>query len=542
LASYLEFFSAETRLSAVESLFAKVAGPGRTFAPVSNAPGCDVREVGSSPFFPKAYYSDTIKIVTSWSRIVVDASPFTEEIGQLKSMIEAAGLIVSQLDLNSLLKILILKTAEVTRAERATLFLIDKEKSDLFSRVFVGDEVQELRCPMGKGLAGTVAETGKILNIVDAYRDSRFNPEVDRQTGYVTKSILTMPLRNLEGVIVGVVQSLNKVDGNAFNEHDVEMLEGFSSLMAISLENAINFQRLKATMAAFQYFVPSKYLDRISRDGIEKIKVGYAEQTFATILFLDIRNFTGIAETMTATEIARFLNGYFASINPLITSHGGVIDKFLGDGFMAIFDLDSADSAVNAALAIVNHLKLFNARRADQGLAPIRIGIGLSSGDVTIGTVGSADRMDTTCIGNAANAAKRIEALNKTYGTTLLIGHSTFYRIKQSDEFHIREIDSILVRGQSVPEVIYEVFTDDEEGTFHKKTASYPDLLEGMTYYKFQDWNTAIVCFTKAVQAFSEDTVAKLYLERCLFLMRNPPGQDWNGAVNSANWHSLMEY
>ena len=288
------------------------------------------------------------------------------------------------------------------------------------------------------------------------------------------------------------------------------MLEGFSSLMAISLENALNFQRLEATMRAFRYFVPAKYLDRIGREGIEKIKVGYAEQSFATIMFMDIRNFTGLSERMTALQIAQFLNSFFATINPIITTHGGAIDKFLGDGFMAIFDCSSADSAVHAALEIVAHLKQFNAGRVEAGDAPIHIGIGLSTGEVTIGTVGSSDRMDSTCIGNAVSTASRIETLNKTYMTTLLMGHSTNHCLIKPEDFYIREIDAIQVRGETVPRVIYEVYNEDDEIYFQKKTEAYPFLLEGMAYYKIQDWNTAIVCFTKSVQTFPEDTVAKL--------------------------------
>ncbi|MCG8480462.1 MAG: GAF domain-containing protein [Spirochaetales bacterium] len=461
---------------------------------------------------------------------------------KLNRLLEAATSIMSEMDLTSLLTLLIEKTSEVLDAERATLFLIDKRRDELYSRVFKGDEVEEIRFSIDQGIAGVVARTGETLNIADAYEDERFNPEIDRRTGYQTHNLLTMAIKNGAGVIIGVIQVLNKIGKDRFDEEDIELLRALSSLIAISLENALNFGRVHDTLKAFELFVPRKYLERVSRDGIENIRLGYTARASATVLFLDIRSFTSLAEDMNPEGVSRFLNSYFADMNAIVSRHGGVIDKFIGDGFMAMFDTGETDGAVLAALDITLHLEDFNARRAAEGQAEIRIGMGVSSGDVTIGTIGSLDRMDTTAIGDAVVIAKRIETLTKLYNVPLLISHSTVYGLRDADRFHIREIDSITVKGKTRPEVIYEVYDNDPQERFAKKEASHAHLLQGISYYKLGEWDMAINRLSHAVEMFPEDTVAAIYLERCLFLKRNPPAEDWNGTV-TAEWQAgIMGY
>lgn len=461
---------------------------------------------------------------------------------KLNRLLEAATSIMSEMDLTSLLTLLIEKTSQVLDAERATLFLIDSERGEIYSRVFKGDEVEEIRFGMDQGIAGFVARTGQTLNIADAYKDERFNSEVDKRTGYQTHNLLTLPIRNGEGTIIGVTQVLNKIGKDQFDDEDIELLRALSSLIAISLENALNFSRVHSTLKAFELFVPKKYLDRVSRDGIDNIQLGYSERATATVLFLDIRDFTSLAEDMKPEQISRFLNSYFAEMNTIVSRHGGVIDKFIGDGFMAMFDSEDADQAVKAALEIKLHLRAFNRQRAAAELPEIRVGMGVSSGEVTIGTIGSLDRMDTTAIGDAVVVAKRIETMTKLYQLPLLISHETMYKLRDADQFHIREIDSITVKGKTRPEVIYEVFNNDPDDRFAKKRDSYAYLLEGISYYKLKEWDQAINRLTRAVDTFPEDTVAAIYLERCLFLKRHPPGDSWNGTVTSA-WHaSIMGY
>ena len=146
--------------------------------------------------------------------------------------------LAAERDLTALLQKIMQKTSEVMEADRSTLFLVDEDKQEIWSKVAQGESVKEIRVPLGVGIAGHVAKTGEVVNIADAYKDPRFNPEVDRRTGYKTHTILCMPMRRLSGKIAGVIQVLNKRAG-VFSKQDEELLEAFASQAGIAVRNAL---------------------------------------------------------------------------------------------------------------------------------------------------------------------------------------------------------------------------------------------------------------------------------------------------------------
>ena len=154
----------------------------------------------------------------------------------------------AEMNLDRLLQLIMAKTSEVLGAERSTLFLLDARRGELWSRVAQGAGLQEIRLPVGQGIAGSVAATGETVNIPDAYADPRFNPEVDRRTGYRTRTILCMPVRNREQRLIGVIQSLNKREG-VFTPEDEGLLQAFLSQAVIGLENAGLVTELERRMA-----------------------------------------------------------------------------------------------------------------------------------------------------------------------------------------------------------------------------------------------------------------------------------------------------
>ncbi|MFB3921791.1 MAG: GAF domain-containing protein [Terriglobia bacterium] len=150
----------------------------------------------------------------------------------------------SELEIDQLLQTIVAKTSEAMNADRATIFLVHRKSGELWSRVAQGANMNEIRVPRGMGIAGHVALTGETVNIKDAYKDSRFNPDVDRRTGYHTKTILCMPLRSETGEIMGVMQVLNKKDG-VFTEEDEQLLDALGSQTAIALENSRLFEEVR---------------------------------------------------------------------------------------------------------------------------------------------------------------------------------------------------------------------------------------------------------------------------------------------------------
>jgi K+-sensing histidine kinase KdpD len=160
-----------------------------------------------------------------------------QHISKLNMLIDAAKTINSSLDLDKLLDIILETAIKSISADRGTLYLLDELKGEIWSKALRGSEVIEIRLPLGKGLAGYVAKTGEIVNIPDAYNDPRFNPEVDKKSGYRTNNMLTMPMRNRDGKTIGVFQMLNK-KGGPFTPSDEEFLNALSIHASVAIENA----------------------------------------------------------------------------------------------------------------------------------------------------------------------------------------------------------------------------------------------------------------------------------------------------------------
>jgi len=154
----------------------------------------------------------------------------------------------SERDLRSLLRRVWQELTVVLKAERSSLFLADEETRELYS--IIAQEEQEIRFPIDKGIAGAVAATGTSLLIPDAYHDPRFNPEIDRQTGFRTRSILTVPLKNRRGEVLGVAQVLNRIDGNPFDEEDRLVLEALASMAAVAIETVQLYEEQKSATEA----------------------------------------------------------------------------------------------------------------------------------------------------------------------------------------------------------------------------------------------------------------------------------------------------
>jgi K+-sensing histidine kinase KdpD len=171
------------------------------------------------------------------SELERNVAAFQSQLDKLHLLIEASKTVNSALDSDDLLDLILTAATTSLRADRGTLYLIDQTTNELWSKVLKGDDLVEIRLSMGKGLAGYVAKTGETVNIVDAYKDPRFNPEIDKKSGYKTHNVLCMPLRDKEGKIVGVFQLLNK-RGGPFTKDDEEFINALSVHASIAIQNA----------------------------------------------------------------------------------------------------------------------------------------------------------------------------------------------------------------------------------------------------------------------------------------------------------------
>ena len=229
----------------------------------------------------------------------------------------------------------------------------------------------------------------------------------------------------------------------------------------ILLENAILLKKEKEArnkiekiMKSFELFVPKQFLEVIASEGVEKISLGTAKKIDASILFCDIRDFTSISEKMDSLEVIKFLNEYMKVIASIIEEKGGFIDKFIGDAILGIFDSKTTDDVIDTAVLMCKKIVEFNEERNTK----IKIGIGINSSLVTIGTIGTYTRMDSTVIGDGVNLASRLEGLTKMYKVPIVVSDFAIKKLSNTREINYREIDSVIVKGKEKPVVIYEVF------------------------------------------------------------------------------------
>lgn len=255
------------------------------------------------------------------------------------------------------------------------------------------------------------------------------------------------------------------------------------------------------------------------------------EERQSTILFTDIRNFTSIAEKMDPKELVQMLRSYFTLMVDASFKYQGTVDKFIGDSIMVIFGAptpqpDHALLAVNTALEMQNSMMHFNEQYNNKSFAPIKMGIGINTGNIVVGNIGSKDRLEYTAIGDSVNLASRLEGTNKNYGTNIIISENTYQLIKE--EIYCRKLDKVMVKGKEIAINIYEVI--DKYVNLKKSKINQLEIFnEGLKYYKDRDWDKAIKEFEKFLKISKHDEPSKLYIKRCKHYKDNPPGNNWDG-------------
>ncbi len=281
---------------------------------------------------------------------------------------------------------------------------------------------------------------------------------------------------------------------------------------------------LQQTETAYGRLVPHQLLNLLKAKSIVDVKLGDQVERKMTILFSDIRDFSLLSESMTPAENFEFINSYLSQMEPVISRHRGIIDKYIGDAIMALFE-HGADDAVSGAIAMLERLNYYNAGRIRAGYTPVNIGIGLNTGMVMIGTVGGINRMDSTVIGDAVNLTARLEEATKTYHAPLIISQNTLYDLPDPGKYDIRFLDRIRVKGKSQPLSIYEVFDNNNESRRNSKRESLALFERAVAYYHMKDIAKAIPLFKQCLVISTDDFPSLTYLERCYEFQAT--GQHW---------------
>ncbi|MBF0461320.1 MAG: response regulator [Magnetococcales bacterium] len=282
---------------------------------------------------------------------------------------------------------------------------------------------------------------------------------------------------------------------------------------------------------AFEKFVPKPFLERIAKGGLENIRPGTVELSPLTMMFSDIRSFTNLSEHMPPHDLFAFLNSYIRRMQIPIEQQHGFIDKFIGDAIMALFDgplAEQATHAVRAAIGMQEQLQEYNRERAAWGQEPIVIGIGLHSGPVMLGTLGNANRMDSTVIGDAASLAVRLEGLTKFYGCRIILSDEVFSLLAVG-QFLCRPLDWVVLKGRR-PVLIHELFDADPEPEKARKKLLQDAYRSGFALFRARRWRESQAAFQECLRRDANDCMAQMYWERCSLFMEQPPADDWDGA------------
>lgn len=296
----------------------------------------------------------------------------------------------------------------------------------------------------------------------------------------------------------------------------VTALRSFRSLNQIESSKS----ELEKIAAASARFVPREFLKFLKRESIVDARLGDAVQAEMTIMFADIRSFTSLSESMSPQENFEFLNSYLSRVGPVIRQYNGFIDKYIGDGIMALFP-NCAEDAIQAAIEMQQQVKIYNKHRENSGYKPISIGIGLHTGTLMLGTIGEAERMESTVISDAVNLASRVEGLTKLYGVGIVASVQTLCRIDDPQHYKCRFLDRVQVKGKQTPVAVFEIYDGDSDIMIELKTQTQTYFEQGIFFHYQQQFVQAKQMFLRVLQVNKEDKAAIFYAERCDMLIKN---------------------
>jgi adenylate cyclase len=299
---------------------------------------------------------------------------------------------------------------------------------------------------------------------------------------------------------------------------------------AITSLRMIREERAKRNIRkSFSQYLSPGVIELIEKDPEKYIRPG-GDSKELTVLFSDIRGFTTISEGLTPDQLVQLLNEYLGQMTEIVFATDGTLDKYIGDAIMAFWGSpypqeDHASRSCSCALRMSRGLATLNAKWQAAGRPPISIGIGLNTGLVNVGNMGSARRLSWTVMGDNVNLASRLEGITKQYHVQIVISEATYRQV--CSQFVCRGLDKIRVKGKNLPVNIYELMDVADQ------KSKYEPLLErfdqAMAAYRMQNWTEAIAKFSAALAKFPDDGPSQVFLERAIEFSQTAPGGEWDG-------------
>ena len=447
-------------------------------------------------------------------------STITEDILSaldVESIIKASQAISGETQIDSLLARLLKVLSESAGAQRVVILLKKDEKLWVQVLKEIGTEMQIINASFEKydglprSLINYIEKTKKTVVLQNADESELFSRDPYFVKNKV-KSVLGIPIIR-QANLSGIIYLDNHLASGVFTDSRVGVLSALSTQTAISLENANFINSMKELNKSYNRFVPKEFLKMLNRASVLDVKPGDQKIEEMIILFADIRNFTSLCETIPANETFTLLNKYLTSVTPAIHKNGGLIDKFMGDGIIALFPND-ADRALRAAVEMREMLNEFNTIQSSDGGTEVLIGIGMHIGKVILGSVGTDDRLSTTVIGDPVNVAARLESFTKINKTDIQVSGELVVRIKEPGNFHLREVGYLEAKGKSNKIRLFEEYSGKPPMIIEEINAHKSSFELGIEYFDKGDYILARKQFETYLEAVPSDEVAQYFLEK----------------------------
>ncbi len=387
------------------------------------------------------------------------------KLRNLAALIEITKALNSELDKATILETIVDKGVELIKAERGFLILVHDGALDFkVARNRDKTDIGDPSSLISRSVLDSVTQSGEPMLTTDAQTALSGSKSI---MALEVRSLICVPLR-LKEHILGALYVDSKMAQTKFNEESQNLLHAFADQAAIAIENARLFDEVAESREAersvrqmFQKYVPADVVREVLKmnDGGR-----LSAKLTATVLFSDIRGFTSISEKLPPEEVVGFLNDYLKRMVDIVFDEGGIVDKFIGDSVMAVFGApvpkpDDAVRAVRAALRMIDEVARFNQRQRRKGGVEIDVGVGLHTGPLIAGNIGSDRKMEYTVIGDTVNVANRVESLNQQMETSVLITRECYEATGRA--FAVRELPRMQVKGKELPLQVYEVLPEE---------------------------------------------------------------------------------
>ena len=396
------------------------------------------------------WIANGLSIAIERSGLTASVLKRNQELDSIKQI--GRALASSTFDISKVLKYTMDMIRVIMNVEAGSLLFLDDEELELAVAFNIKVKIdKKFRLKIGQGIAGHVAASGESIIVNDTKESPHFFPGVDKHTGFITKTVLCVPMIS-QGKVLGVIEVLNKKKG-AFSLSDEDLLQSIAASVSIAIENARLYKE-KVSMVdhersirrMFQKFVPKEVLETII-NGEETGKGTVEEFKNLTLLNIDIRGFTKLAMEMGPQKTVFLLNNFFSVMGSIVFKYSGIVDKYLGDGFLAIFGapvsgIKDAENAMTAALEMRDSINDVNKSFKKELGTSVNIGISIHTGEVVVGNIGFEKKMDYTVIGDAVNTVFRMQEFTKSYPNGIIIGENT--RRSVGNRLKVRKINKAL--------------------------------------------------------------------------------------------------